>query len=270
MNPFKTIVVATDFSKNAKYAYKYALDLAKAINAKLKLVHVYSVPVDLNRDGYPVFTPNFEKLSKKVEADLKKFASNEEVECIAYPGFAGELLVDLSKKADCDLLIVGAKGETGLVTKLFGGIAALAMHKAFCPVMVVPPKVKFLGINNIIYTLSKESANADFLKVAGKLADKLNGKLHLVHVNNGGSSEMPEVRYIIKMLDLSCEIADLDFVSTRGGIDVYREKHKAELIIAVTHHYAFWENFTHASVTDSLVWNTETPILVLHREDKGS
>jgi nucleotide-binding universal stress UspA family protein len=269
MNTFKSIVVATDFSKNAKYAYQYAVQLAQSIGAKVKLVHIYGIPVDLNREGFPAFTPDFEALEKKMFSNLKNFAHNEDVECAVYQGFAGDILIDLSKKEGCDMLVVGSKGETGLVEKLFGGIAALVMHKAFCPVLVVPPKSKFTGIDNIIYTLSKESAEPNFIRMASRISIKANAKLHLVHINNAGASKMPDLRQIVQTLDVPCEVVDLDFVSTRGGIDVYREKNKAGLVIAATHHYAFWENLTHASVTDSLIWNSEVPILVLHREDKN-
>ena len=269
MNTFKSIVVATDFSKNAKYAYRYAWQLAEAIGATVKLVHIYGIPVDLNREGFPAFTPDFEALEKKMLSDLKKFADNKVVECAVYQGFAGDILRELSKKDECDMIVVGSKRESGLVEKIFGSIAALVMHKAFCPVLVVPPKSKFAGIDPIIYTLSKESAEPNLIRMASRLSIKTNAKLHLVHVNNAGTSKMPDVKAIVQSLDVPCEVADLDFVSTRGGIDVYREKNKAGLVIAATHHYAFWENFTHASVTDSLIWNSEVPILVLHREDKS-
>ncbi len=269
MDALKTIVVATDFSKNSKIAFKYAQDLAQIVGAKVRLIHVYGIPINSSQAGFPEYIPDSEQLNQQMLKDLKKFANNPSVECEAYPGFAGDRLIEMSKTDDCDLIVVGAKGETGLFSKVFGGISALVMHKAFCPVLVIPEKVKFKGISDIIFALSKESSGEHFIQSAAFLTHVMGSKLHFVHVNNAGASTMPDIRSEVKKLDIPFEVSDLDFVSTRGGIDVYREKHNAGLIIAATHHYAFWENFSHASVTDSLIWNTEIPILVLHKEDKS-
>ena len=44
----KTIIIPTDFSGNALYAAYYALDLAAMIGARLNLLHVYTLPVQVS------------------------------------------------------------------------------------------------------------------------------------------------------------------------------------------------------------------------------
>jgi nucleotide-binding universal stress UspA family protein len=44
----KTILVPTDFSEAAKNAAEYAINLAKVLNTKVTLFHVYHVPLPIS------------------------------------------------------------------------------------------------------------------------------------------------------------------------------------------------------------------------------
>ena len=50
------ILVPTDFSANAAHALTYASLLAKAMNAELIILHVYTPPVTRRNVAYPLIT----------------------------------------------------------------------------------------------------------------------------------------------------------------------------------------------------------------------
>ena len=69
----KTIIIPTDYSPVATNAMNYGLDMAIAINARVLLFHVYSVPISMTE--VPVMLISVEDLEKNAEnqiAALKK------------------------------------------------------------------------------------------------------------------------------------------------------------------------------------------------------
>ena len=63
----KTILVPTDFSDHALYAQKVAASIAHQINAEIKLVHVYDLPLAEFADQY-----YYEKFYKQIKTDVQE------------------------------------------------------------------------------------------------------------------------------------------------------------------------------------------------------
>ncbi|HEY6062775.1 MAG TPA: universal stress protein, partial [Chitinophagaceae bacterium] len=69
----KTIIIPTDYSPVATNAMHYGIDMAKAVNASILLLHVYNIPVSYS--DVPVLLISVEELKKNAEdklAELKK------------------------------------------------------------------------------------------------------------------------------------------------------------------------------------------------------
>ena len=65
----KTIIIPTDFSDCANNASEYAAKLAKSIDAKVLLLHVYHVPLTSAPD-FPVEVKTAEDLQKENEIQM--------------------------------------------------------------------------------------------------------------------------------------------------------------------------------------------------------
>jgi nucleotide-binding universal stress UspA family protein len=273
MKKIDNITVATDLSKNARTAFNYAKALAAELHANIRLVNVYvqqpsvyvepSSPLSMPLVG---FMPSTETFKKETLTRLKRFARDKSVTCEVYVGDPNDELIELSKKTE--FLVMGAKGEKGLIDNIMGNISMSVSRKAFCPVLVVPEKCHYRGIKQILYATSEASLKTQHLEKVFNLAKKLGAKVHFVHVSDYKKSfDISMIDTLISAYDVPYETANLEFISERGGIDIYREKNQIDLITVATHHLSLWESIFHTSFTRSLEWNSEVPIWVLHDED---
>ena len=72
----KTIIVPTDFSPAATNAMNYAVEMSKAIDASILLLHAYHVPVSFT--DVPVVLVSVDELKKSAEEQLEELKKNIE------------------------------------------------------------------------------------------------------------------------------------------------------------------------------------------------
>jgi nucleotide-binding universal stress UspA family protein len=275
MKKIKNITVATDLSKNARTAYHYATALAADLQTSIRLVNVYvEQPSVYVHPASPLslpildIMPSTEAFKKEALTRLKRHARNKSVACEVYVGDPTNVLIELSKNTE--FLVMGAKGEKGMIANIMGSVSISVSRKAFCPVLVVPEKSSYQGIKQILYATSDTSLKTQHLEKVFNLAKILKAKVHFVHVSEDKKSfDIALIDALMSAYDVPYTTANLEFISERGGIDIYREKNNIDLVVVATHHLSLWERIFHSSFTEALEWNTQVPIWVLHDEDKA-
>jgi nucleotide-binding universal stress UspA family protein len=135
------IVVGVDGSPAAVEAARWAALEAAGRDADLEVVHAWSVPPVVGLYDAVVVTPEpFEAAAAEVlrqalaEVDAVAPAVRRRGE--ARIGAARSVLVDAS--AGADLLVVGARGRTGMAGLLLGSVSDHVLHHAPCSVVIVP------------------------------------------------------------------------------------------------------------------------------------
>ena len=147
----KTILIPTDFSKNATHALNYAIDLAQHENAKIILLHSYHIDYT---NGY-VSANLIEKEVKDAEQNsathLKSLytkvihAGNIQCECVSRQDLAVDAILTTIKEKNVDLVVMGTKGASGVTGAIFGSNTARVIEKATCPVIAVPAETPGLS-----------------------------------------------------------------------------------------------------------------------------
>ncbi len=143
---FNSIVVGTDGSATATQAVREAVELARAIGAKLELVSAYSpvseqrlraekrdAPADVQWATHP--RTETEALLSHA-ADLAREAAVE-VGTHAREGDPSDAILDVAEEQNADLVIVGNKGMTGAKRFLLGSVPNKISHHAPCSVLIV-------------------------------------------------------------------------------------------------------------------------------------
>lgn len=143
---FKSIVVGTDGSETATQAVREAVDLAKAVGAKLELVSAYE-PVSnqrlqTERRDAPEDVQWSISPKEDVEATLSQAAeiaqaAGVNVEQFARRGDPADAILDVAEESEADLIIVGNKGMTGAKRFLLGSVPNKVSHHAPCSVMII-------------------------------------------------------------------------------------------------------------------------------------
>jgi universal stress protein A len=140
----KTILVPTDFSDFAEYAYNWAWGLADDCKAKIVLFHAAPTMSHL---AFPesVYYPDLARMERELIADAEKrvgeFAAKKGtrpvlVETRVTVGEAVWEICRMAEKEHADLIIMGSHGRTGLSHVVLGSVAERVVRHAPCPVLV--------------------------------------------------------------------------------------------------------------------------------------
>jgi len=139
------ILVAIDFSEVTDEVISKAVMLNKALNGRLRIVHVEdaapysyapkedSVPrVGLKKDSAP---PAGGKL-KEVRARLSKEQLDAEYRLLAGP--AADNILAAAREFSADIIVIGAHEHGKFYRLLFGDTTDSLIRKSSCPILVVP------------------------------------------------------------------------------------------------------------------------------------
>ena len=140
---YDRILVPTDGSDCADLAVEHAINLADQYDAEL---HVLSV-VDARDVSHsaPAISPQQveQTLRERAEAvvsdvaDRAKDAGVADVVTAIEPGVPDDVVVDYASENDCDLIVMGTHGRTGLERYLLGSVTERTVRRSDVPVLTV-------------------------------------------------------------------------------------------------------------------------------------
>lgn len=135
--PFRTIAVAYDDTKEAKAALKRAEAIALACRATI-VVYTVAAPVAVvpGAAGYtPAIPPEAGPIvTRTVKGVDERLAATGRV----LSGQPGPALADACEEVGADLAVSGSRGYGPLARVFLGSVSTQLMHRAPCPVLVVP------------------------------------------------------------------------------------------------------------------------------------
>jgi nucleotide-binding universal stress UspA family protein len=139
---YKTIVVAVDGSKEAEWAFKKAIEIAKRNDAALILTHIIDVRalaavemhdqavIERSEQHAKELLENYQK--QAVEAGVKEV----KVE-IEFGSPKVKIAKDIAPKHNADLIVCGATGLNAVERLLIGSVSEHITRYAKCDVLVV-------------------------------------------------------------------------------------------------------------------------------------
>lgn len=268
----KAILAATDFSKASGNAVSYAAQLAKLSNSKLILLHVYSIPIVAD---VPVVLPVWDDLeqdfTKALErqriALIHKHGTDFPIECVCRMGYSVEEIVNqISKDLNVDLVVMGMRGADYLTEKLIGSETTKLIKKSDCPVLVINEKVKFKKLKSIVLAYDYEKKiNKNVLNPLKEFAQLFNSKVMVLNVVNEKekySRVGVGVEHFIQNLNHTYHtIKNEDVIS---GLDTFIKDNKADMIVIISRKHTFLRTIFRESNTKKMAFHTSIPLLALH------
>lgn len=155
------ILVALEHSDMSDLVFARALTLAKALNARIMLVHVVSaeesisprmMPTGLMMGGYSeIASVNFDRFRQEWQTYVNR--GNEmlqaRVQQAAQVGITAEFqqlsggtgiqICESAKTWNADLIVIGRRGYSGLKEFIMGSVSNYVLHHAPCSVMIIHP-----------------------------------------------------------------------------------------------------------------------------------
>ncbi len=185
----KNILFTTDFSPAAEAAAPFAIQIASNYGAKVYGVHVNPF------DNYTAAAPEaWAAMAEAADKETKEHAQrlNDQLKGIEHEVMIGEgniweVISNLIKEKEIDLIVLGTRGRTGLGKALLGSVAEEILRQAPCPVLTVGPHVtvqpeKAAEMSEILYATD---LTADFPAAAPyaiSLAQENQAHLGLLYV----------------------------------------------------------------------------------------
>jgi nucleotide-binding universal stress UspA family protein len=140
---FQSILCPVDFSDNSLLAAEYAVNLAEEADAQLRLLHVVSMPPELDELETSlqhvrslIYTDRLRRLDNLIPVDATSYCS---VLSAVRTGVVHKEILAAAAEHSSDLIVLGAHGRGGVDAMFFGSNAARVARAASCPVLVVRP-----------------------------------------------------------------------------------------------------------------------------------
>lgn len=136
----KRILVAVDGSDHSMHAVRYAMELAKQMEAEILLVHCHKpFPSML---GEPYFQHAVDKINEDARKLLEPYITLLEDSNITYvdrvlDGSPAENIANAATVEKSDLIVMGSRGLNDLEGLLLGSVTHRVLKIAPCPVLVI-------------------------------------------------------------------------------------------------------------------------------------
>ncbi len=298
------ILLATDGSKEAELAGRFAAELADKTGSELHVVHVFGI-----MPWYPVYPEGtaLDEAKPEValaEEDLRRNSErrareilDEEAEKIASlggtvaeahlrEGGPAQEIVGLAEEMDAGLVVVGSKGLGGIRRALMGNVSDAVVRHAHCPVLVVRGEAAEFPGRIFLATDGSEEARLA-AATAADVAEKTGSELHIVHVFESiptflaQTEEEPAERLRGARRHLEEEVRALEEAGgtveeahlRQGGADKevveLAEEMGVGLIVVGSRGLGGLRRALVGSVSDSVVRHAHCPVLVVRNTEEG-
>ncbi|WP_437371070.1 universal stress protein [Maribacter litoralis] len=258
MDKISTILVPFNFSRTSKKALDYAVDFV-GTNKNMKIVLAF-ISEDQPTD----------KLAEDFEELLEKYKIKERMQWVSASGKVNDTLIDIQKKENADLIIMGTFGTLSDEDTSMTNTSKMVLQ-ADCPLLVVPYGMEKFKVKNIALVLGKEEI--DDHKSLGVLLDvarKFNALVHVVTIENTPES------YGYSNIDVKNEstlayylenfYADHTFIENPDvveGILSYVSKKNIDLITILPRNHAKKSTPSKGKLTQLLTLHSNVPILAI-------
>ena len=269
----KRILVPTDFSKHAEYALRVAAQIAKKNNSEIYLLHMLELPhqgSDAVSSGsaIPQIMYFKEMAINKLETLMDSdFLEGINVSEIIQFEKAFDGIMEISKKNNVDLIVMGSHGASGYEEMFIGSNAEKVVRSSEVPVLVIKNETGEFKADKLVFASDfSDEIKKPFAKLI-EFATIFNSHLDLVMINTPNSFKSTSVAEKI-MTDFLDETSFTNYsthiyndVNVEKGILNYASSVNADLIGMCTHGRTGFSHFFNGSISEDLVNHTVRPVI---------
>ena len=267
----KTILVPTDFSNHALYALKVAANIARKINARINLVHVYNLPI-AGFERYQYYDQFYKELKTNAEDQVNEllrldFLKDIDVETHIIEYIVMWEIIKDERFKYSDLIVMGSHGKSGFSKVFIGSNTEKVVRQADQPVLTIKNEIENFSINKMVFASNffEESYTA-FEKIKF-YADLYNSHIYLLKVITPREFEPTLVsqklldRFIKKFNLKSFSVKIFNSQSIESGIIEFSDEVNADLIAIETHGRTGFAHLINGSLTEDVVKHEAKPVL---------
>ncbi|MEC7263717.1 MAG: universal stress protein [Bacteroidota bacterium] len=276
----KTILLPTDFSRNAWNAIAYALHFFRDEKCKFYVLNTYT-PAFYRMDyllGGPAMSaiPDFglnismEGLENTLKRIHKEFKNpNHQFESVSYFNTLPDEIREFSERKKVDMVVMGTQGATGAKEFFLGSNTVHVLRKANVPVLAVPHAFEFKPIRNILLPTGYESNyKLAELKPLIETVGKFHARLHVLHALEDYELTVLQKDNKHHLEKIFKSLNDVVYIDSSGEympnvIHSYIEKNQIDLVVMMNRKHTFLEQLLLKHHVDVMGYHSQIPFLVL-------
>jgi len=259
----KNILVPVGSSKNAVSHLQFAVDFAKAFEAKVYVVQVYNV---YTKAGTMIKIDHIiERESKALLNGIVSQVNTKGVEIItrAFKGDVIDTLELISKAANIDLILVEPR-TTSLKTEVFlGSTSGKIIKHTEIPALIVPEGYIFKPIKRILMAVKsaiirKENALNPLIAIKENFKSVVNLLLVKTPYYNEGDSDVNDV-----LSSIITKTTITEHATTFQGVLEYYQANNPDILCVVRRKRGFFVKIWEKNVILKKDFHSSIPVLVL-------
>lgn len=268
----KHILFPTDFSLDSQNAFLFAASVADTLQASITLLHVHrGIP-------HPVKSPFSEEIPEwlavgaydrcfdlMVEVLPPGIPRPEVIEKRLEEGPTVEIILEVAKTINADLIIAGTRGASGIREVLIGSNTSRLIEHADIAVLAIPDEASFQNFNRFAMPIDFMDVPASGIEKVLQFARAMDAQVSCFHVN---VAHNPLLKLKVEKLEKEYEGQPIQFEIVDGNyipetIMNYAHEHQTDLLAIVTHHYDYLERLFNLSYGEKLVLHSDLPVLAV-------
>ncbi len=270
------ILIPTDFSVQAEFAYLMVKRLEEKIATDIHFLHVLNVPDTVTMDSAGniqtcgeidvKFVLQQKEIAERKLANLKVLYGDK-INSHLVLGKTIDAILKFSNSNQFDLIVMGTKGSSGLKETLSGSETQIIARKSKTPLLSLMCDRSDLQIRNILLVHNFSNPLSEDLKLMHKLIKAFDTKIHLLQITSGNVAlEKTKVKLeMAKFADLNgitnyeCHL--INDKDVENGVVHFNQMINMDIICIGTHGKG---GVFHHSATEKLINHLFKPIISFH------
>lgn len=270
------IIIPTDFSVQAEFAYLMVQRLEEKTVIDIHFLHVLNVPdtVTLDSDGkiQTCGEIDINYVTKQKDIAERKLANlkvlyGDHINTHLVLGKTTDSILTFTEANQFDLIVMGTKGATGLKEKLSGSETQIIARKSKTPLLSLMCDRSDLQIRNILLVHNFSQPAKENLVLMHKLMKAFDPKIHLLQITSGNvdlekanvEASMVHFAELNGISNYQCHL--INDKDVEKGVVHFNQMINMDIVCIGTHGKA---GLFHQSATEKLINHLFKPIISFH------
>lgn len=270
------ILIPTDFSVQAEYAYLMVKKMQEKMNAQIHFLHVLSVPetVSMGADGSIQtcgeidvrYVEQQKSIAERKLANLNTlYGSGIQTHLVL--GKVTDAIVQFASANEYDLVVMGTKGAWGLKEKISGTETQMVARRSRVPVLRLMCDRSDLDIQHVLLVHQFDQPSHENLTLLHRLVSDFGVQIHFLQIVSGSVNDKREavennMKVFAQLNNISSYqshiVSDSD---VENGVVHFNQMQDMDMICIGTHGKG---GFFHHSATEKLINHLFKPIISFH------
>ncbi len=279
----KTILILTDFSKNAEHAALSSVMLVEKLNEAVFLYHTYydSPLIGAYARG-SMIVDEFSLLEKESVTKLNRLAVHlrtairhssvqnfrPEIDFQCGEGSLGNNVAAILKEKEIELIVMGASARSTVHNLFFGSDTLSVIENSSRPVLIIPAKGEISKIQKVTLATAFELEDLNAITYLVQLGKILHYELDIVHVSlHGHTDELVKGKAIRTHID-AIKQNNITYHEIHGKDVIHRlnnlcKANGSDMLALVHHQHGFFSNIFNKSNAEEAVLTHRIPLMVI-------